>query len=90
MAATGPAGLPRPPAASTASGASTPHPTIVHRTAHLPRTPSQTASTTGAPAFDATMLDNLRVLRKPTAKDGGFQNLLDLQHAPEMRVWDKG
>ena len=36
------------------------------------------------------MLDNLRVLRKPTAKDGGFQNLLDLQHAPEMRVWDKG
>ena len=36
------------------------------------------------------MLDNLRVLRKPSAKDGGFQNLLDLQHAPEMCVWDKG
>ena len=34
-----------------------------------------------------TKLDNLRVLCKPA---DGFQNLLDLKHAPEMRVWAKG
>ena len=31
-------------------------------------------------------LENLRVL----SKDGGLENLLQLRHAPEMRVWDKG
>ena len=35
-------------------------------------------------------LENLRVLSKPSSADGGLDNLLQLRHAPEMRVWEAG
>ena len=35
-------------------------------------------------------LEGLRLLCKPTAREGGLQNVTDLRHAPEMRVWNQG
>ena len=35
-------------------------------------------------------LDNLRVLYKPPAGEGGLDHLAELKHPPELRVWEKG
>ena len=35
-------------------------------------------------------LDNLRVLHKPPASEGGLDHLAELKHPPELRVWEKG
>ena len=34
--------------------------------------------------------DRIRVLKRPSRRDGGLDHLLSLRHAPELGVWNEG